>query len=614
MSTDLLSRIKDIPVSEIINLYLPLQSKGRDSIGVCPFHDDHSPSMHVSDSKGLFKCFACGAGGDAISFVQRFSSIDFKEALIEIGQKFNLPVDELINNKKKDPRYEMAEKINKVAVKIFKKSAEAGAEEFNKFIKNRDLPSEIVSQFSLGYAPGNNALSSYLESLQGSEREKAIAIAREIGIIRPDKNDPEKSYDTFRHRVIFPIWDQYNNVVGFGSRAVFENQKGKYINSQESIIFNKKNILYGLNFAKISIRKQSQAILTEGYMDCISMIKNGYENTVAVMGTALSETCVKTLASMAKDIILALDNDQAGFAAATRMNQLFLENGIIARVLDLGDSKDPDEFLGAHGNLALKTRIDDAQPMIDLLIEKTIPNTIPELTDRKLGVLQKIFSLVAPLGDSLSATERVLGAAKKLGLSSTDDQILEAYKTNFKGNKKRPSVATLSPAPAPTQMTHEVSEETQVSEFHISPSEQVLLEHIGRHPECFKSPDFKGLLDYVGSSEVQNVIHLLQEVYLEVEEAQYSQVAANMLKADGIELPILEAVCSGLYHHQPKELDEKKLNKMVSDLDKKLKQLKLLNEREVLKEQQKNCENNEEAFAILKQLNNIQQELNSLRR
>lgn len=614
MSTDVVQRIKDIPIAQVISAYYPLQSKGKDHVGVCPFHDDHKPSMSVSDSKGVFKCFACGAGGDAIKFVQDLKNYEFKETLIDIAEKFGIPVDSLKQPRKINPKFEIGYKVNNAALRLYKKAAQSGNyPEYEKFLKTRGLSQEMAQQFSLGYAPNSGALSNYLKTIPETDRDKASNIAKEIGIIRPDKKREGEHYDSFRDRVIFPIWDQYENVVGFGSRAVFDYQKGKYINSQESFLFNKKNILYGLNFAKQSIRNTSQVILVEGYMDCISLVKNSFAQTVAVMGVAIGQTSVKNLVGMAKDVILGLDTDNAGFTAAQRINELFMREGLLPRFISYAPYKDPDEFLANNGALELQKRIDEAPAFVDVLIKKLIPEKTLANLDKKLEVLQKIFQILHPLKNSLSATERVIDSAKKLGLKSTNDQIIDTYQRFLKDQKDPMSSAKIVEQTADLGTKEETTVTTEKSVI-LTRTDEILLSYLSRHPECFRRSKATKLLEFVVSHEVQKMVQVLENIYFEVDENQYPRVVLDMLRNDTSPENIKVIVRNGLSHFNATELDEEKVDKMVNDLVKKLKIEKLLEEKKTLTIEQKNCDSQEQVFTVLKKISEIQQQLNELKR
>ena len=288
---DLKIRIKNIPISEIIGKYIALSRKGHYHLGLCPFHNDSSPSLQVNDQKGMFMCFVDQIGGDAITFVRKKENLSYMDALKDICSRIGISWDEYYAPKEEPPKMQMAKRVLSKAALLYQKVAtDNSKEEFTSFVKTRNLKPETIKEFQIGLAPGNNILTSYLESIPSkNERNLAIDTALEIGIIRKDKNKVNTYFDTFRDRIMFPIFNSFGDIVGFSGRKTKESQKGKYINSDQSFIFNKKNILYGYHLAKNSIRDNQSVILVEGQMDVIGLFKNGIRNAVAVMGVGLGE-------------------------------------------------------------------------------------------------------------------------------------------------------------------------------------------------------------------------------------------------------------------------------------------------------------------------------------
>lgn len=622
MNSDLLIRIKNLSICDILGHYIPLTRQGSRHVALCPFHDDTRPSLQVSEKKGFFKCFACGAGGDAITFVKDFKKIPFKEALIEIAEKFHFPVDELkAPRAAANPKYALGLRINKAALKIFRQCAQSQKyPEFAKFVRERGLSEEIVTQFALGYAPGDNPVTRYILSLLEEERRPALAVAQEIGAIRPSQKRPGEFYDTFRNRIIFPIWNRYDGVMGFGSRAIFDYQKGKYVNSQESFLFNKKYILYGLNFAKQSVRERGQVILVEGQMDCLALAGHGLPNAVAVMGVAIGPVMVKDLSKMAQDIVLGFDSDRAGLDAAKRANELFLREGLLPRYLDYTPHKDSDEFLQRESRLELMQKIEQAPAFLDLLMERELGENIPQNTDGKLARLCNIFDLARPLGKTLPATERIIEMAKRLRLQSTEQQILDSYQLHLDGEARAtPSAASRPPPLPPTTATAATGTAAAAAvmpeqEFELSKTDSVILEYFAAYPECFRSEDHQKLLDYVSCHEVKRLVEFLKNVYLEVNEGHYPKMAQVMLEGEGVGSSAMSVIAGGLMRYASHPLGEERIRKLICDLHKKLQSLHLIQQRAELQKRRLECETDQEGHEYLKQINVIQQQLNGLKR
>ena len=601
---ELKDRIKDFPISAIIEHYIPLQKKGGLIKGLCPFHQDRNPSLTVNDSKNMFMCFVCNTGGDAITFVQKLKRLDFVDALKDIAGVLGLPFEDY-SPQKVDPKTAMARRILSRTIAIYQKSSQ-GQKVFQQFLANRKLAPLVAERFELGLAPANNVISQYLESIPDSkDKEFALSIARQINLIRPDQKDPHFHYDVFRERIIFPIWDQFGNPVGLGGRALHSHQKAKYYNSQESFHFNKKNILYGAHLAKEAIRQRNSVILVEGYMDLISMHQYGFANSVAVMGIALSEQSVNFLKSLTKNIYLALDSDQAGHNAMKRINKLWLSNGIVPKYLDFAPHKDPDEFLTHLGAKQLAERIENSIPFIDYLLGTLIPAPIPELSDKKLEILDQAFELIAPLGQDLLATERLIDFAQRLNIRSEPSHIVERYYSYLKGQK-------LAHPPASKEVsTPKVPIKTVKK---LSKMEAMLISELVLHPECLTRSEVIELLDFVDNLDVQRYVKRLRELIFEIDDEEYVAIITSMMNLDEYPIEIREIAGAALYKYQKTKLNDKVIERLLFDIKRRLKEEKLKKKKKTLKEQQKSCSSQEELNSLLQGIIVIDKELKNLKK
>jgi len=436
MSLDeLKEKIKqEIPITTVISHYLTIKHSGNSSLALCPFHSDTKPSMQINDSKKIFKCFACDTSGDSISFVMKYRNLNFIDAIKEISHNNRINFESYLPEKKHDPKLSLAYKVLNKACSIYHQNAKSGASrDFNEFKIERNLSDEIIDSYRIGFSNEDDVISNWILDLPNPEEQKLILdIALEIGLVknrghRIDEVNRICIRDTFKNRIMFPIMNPDSLVIGFTSRATKEDQTPKYINSIESFVFYKKNILYGFNFAKRAIKEKDSVIIVEGNMDQIALFANGFQNTVAVMGIALGEASLDRLICMTKNIYLAFDSDHAGLAAMVRINLQFASKGIIAKRLELTPEKDPDDFIRFHGKDAFQSQIENTEPVIDVLLRKITPDKIPGVVDRKLDLLKKSFEILAPLGLSLHATERVVNFASDVGLKSTPEQIIKTY-------------------------------------------------------------------------------------------------------------------------------------------------------------------------------------------
>lgn len=626
---NLKQRIKEeIPISSVIGNYLSIKRSGSAQVSLCPFHGDNKPSMNINDSKKIFKCFACGAAGDAITFVMKYRHLDYVEALKEICSKQGINFDSYQEEKKANPKMDMAKKILTRAALIYRKTATTGAfPAYNSFIKNRGLNEETATTFSLGFAPNKNTITDYLSSIPDpKEREFALAVALDLVLIRRDKNNPEAYYDTFRDRIMFPIWDQYGQVVGFTSRAIRDDQKAKYMNSVESFMFNKGNILYGFHLAKNAIREKDAIILVEGNMDQIALYHNGFTNTVAVMGTAVTEKVLERALTLTKNVYLALDSDTPGFIAMERANKMLAEKGVVAKYLEFTPQKDPDDFLKAHGALALQEKLDNAAPAFDILLAKLIPEKIPELVDRKLEILHKAFDVVAPLRSDLSATERVVTLAKRLGLRAEPAQIIKNYEDHLSKSTEKPKfiqpkkeVIETEPAFSDEDfIPQEDSEnafsiEDSVPEIYLSKMEKLLVQEVVQLPSLINMDKMNEILDLVNNDEVKKYIGKIRKITMEVDDREYESVVLNLTNTPEYSIDLREVVTSAFYNYKPKDADMKTKQRILFDLKNKLHMEQLKNKKDEIKKLQLTCESEDEMTKLLVQLIEVEKSIQAIK-
>lgn len=343
-------------IVDVISGYVKLQKKGGNHMGLCPFHNEKSPSFSVSQSKQMYHCFGCGVGGNVFTFLMAHENYTFPEAIQFLAQKagVELPQAEYSEEARKaQNRRNTLFEINKEAAKYFyyQLRAPQGAEGL-KYFNGRKLSEETMKNFGLGYSNiTSNDLAKYLKS-KGYD-DKLIV---ESGLATYNERDGLR--DKFWNRVMFPIQDSNNRVIGFGGR-VLGDAKPKYVNSPETAIFDKSKNLYGLNFARSS--RERFIILCEGYMDVIAMHQAGFNQAVASLGTAFTSGQANLLKRYADEVILAYDSDNAGTSAALRAIEILKEVDLPARILHLEPYKDPDEFIKNLGNDAFRERLKDAE-------------------------------------------------------------------------------------------------------------------------------------------------------------------------------------------------------------------------------------------------------------
>lgn len=628
---------EEVPISSVIGSYLSMKKSGSAYLSLCPFHSDSKPSMHINDNKKMFKCFACDAAGDSIGFVMKFKNLDFVEALKEICQRQGINFDSYQEEKKSNPRLDMARKILTKTAQLYRKTATTHKFlPYDEFIKKRGLNEEIATTYNLGFAQSKNSLCDYLGSIPNEkERTFALSIALELGLIKVDRHNSEAHYDTFRDRIIFPIWDQFGQVIGFTSRAIRDDQKAKYMNSVDSFVFNKRNILYGFHLAKNAIREKDAVILVEGNMDQVALYNNGFQHSLAVMGIALGAPSLERLLSLTKNVYLALDSDPAGFTAMERMNRQFAEKGVVAKYIEFSPQKDPDEFLQVQGALALQAKLDNAIPAFDVLLNKIIPEKLPEVLDRKLEILNHAFELISPLRSHLAATERVVTFAKRLGLKSEASQIVKNYEEFLSViEAKEKNAARFHPkvkAPIHEEELEpfdqldgasalEISELDLQSKVEVVPkrilskTEKLVVQELVQLPVLFSMENSLELLDFVTSDEVKKYIGKVRKVLLEIDESEYSSVISNLTSSPEYSPELREAVSSALFKYKVRELDSKTKTKLIHDLKVKLQMELLKNKKDEIKKLQQNCESETEMITLLQSLSEVEKSLQALKK
>ena len=342
-------------IVDVISDYVKLQKKGSSYFGLCPFHNEKSPSFSVSPGKQMYYCFGCGAGGNVFTFIMEYENYTFVEALKYLAQRAGVTLPEAEYSKEAkaaaDLRTTLLEIQKKAAAFYYYQLRQDTGKQGMAYLKGRELSDETIHKFGLGCSPRySGALYQYLKNKGYSD-----AHLKESGLFNVDER--RGMQDKFWNRVMFPIMDVNNRVIGFGGR-VMGDAKPKYLNSPETKIFDKSRNLYGLNIARTS--RKPYLIVCEGYMDVISMHQAGFTNAVASLGTALTSGHASLMSRYTKEVLLTYDSDEAGQKAALRGIPILKAAGIRPRVVNLAPYKDPDEFIKAEGKEAFEKRLEEA--------------------------------------------------------------------------------------------------------------------------------------------------------------------------------------------------------------------------------------------------------------
>jgi len=352
---------KSVDIVEVISDYLPLTPKGKNFFGVCPFHSDHSPSMSVSREKQIFTCFSCGASGNVFKFVMDYENISFYEAIKKLASKAGITLNIKVPNKQ-NSKYEILYEIYDISKKIYQNNLNS-KEGLNakEYLKNRNITSEIIKEFEIGLSLKNNKILTNM-FLKKEYNKKDLLLS---GLINQNEGG---LYDIYYNRIMFPLYDLSGKIVGYSGRIYDHNDSSKYVNTKETPIFKKGEILYNYHRAKEEARKIGKIIVVEGFMDVIAAYKVGIKNVVATMGTAVTSNQANLIKRMAREVILCFDGDEAGAKATQSCSDELLKIGVTPKVVRLEDNLDPDEFVTKYG-LEFVDRINNPISVIDFKLK-----------------------------------------------------------------------------------------------------------------------------------------------------------------------------------------------------------------------------------------------------
>jgi DNA primase len=388
---DLKSRIS---IADVVGRIVRLKRVGSSLMGLCPFHNERTPSFSVVESKGIYHCFGCQKSGDIISFVQESQALSFTDAVKFLAFEYSIPIPTDLKTKLKSQdtktnpnETELLYKINHFVANFYhhqlldqKTGAHALA-----YLKQRGVSDESIKNFKIGFALNEkNYLFNFLSS-----KKAPLDKAQSLGLIR-------SNYDVFRNRIMFPIVDLRGKILGFGGRTLDPQEKAKYINSQESLIFKKSQNLFGLFQAQKDIRALDFCIVVEGFLDCVILHQYGFTNTVATLGTACTQEHVKLLKKLTKNIVVVFDGDEAGRSAQARAMEVFLNEGLVVKGVDLEQGFDPDEFIQKKGKEAFQELIKNAPYLLEKRIYELVSQSSSQI-ELKAQALEQILPWIAKI-------------------------------------------------------------------------------------------------------------------------------------------------------------------------------------------------------------------------
>ncbi|HEY9890170.1 MAG TPA: DNA primase [Candidatus Obscuribacterales bacterium] len=453
---DTIAAVRDrADIVDIVSEHVVLKKQGKDYVGLCPFHEDKSPSFSVSPSKQFYYCFSCGAGGNAYKFLMELGQRSFSDVVLDLAKRYQVPVKTLEPEKRQELQRqitlrEQLYEILAVTTSFYEHALrrEDGAAAYAYLTQQRGLTDETIQRFQLGYAPGGwQTLYGYLIE----QKHYPVALVEQAGLIVP-KSSGSGHYDRFRDRLMIPIHDSRGRVIGFGGRALAPEDQPKYLNSPDTELFDKGQTLYGLDKARAAIAKEDRAVVVEGYFDVIALHAAGSETAVAALGTAFNANQVRQLLryTESKQVILNFDADAAGVKAAHRaigeVAAMAYRGDVQLRVLNMPDGKDPDEFLQNHPIESYYALLTAAPLWIDWQIQQIVQGRDLGQADQFQQTSQDIVALLSEIANADTRTHYVRQCAEMF--SKGDSRLVPLLAENLMVQVRR---QRRSPHGAPTR-------------------------------------------------------------------------------------------------------------------------------------------------------------------
>jgi len=447
INQDTINKIMDTArIEEVVGDFVALKKRGSSLIGNCPFHNEKTPSFNVSVTKGIYKCFGCGKGGDSVHFIMDHEKYSYPEALKYLAQKYNIEVEETLQSPQNIEAQNARESlyiVSEYAAAYFANELWTGSEGRAiglSYFKERGFREDIVKKFQLGYSP--EAWDALILSATGAGHQEEYLEKAGLSI----RNDKGKLYDRFRGRVMFPIHNFTGRVIGFGGRTLKTDKKvPKYVNSPESDIYHKSNVLYGLFHAKKAIRDTDNCYLVEGYADVLAVHQAGVENVVASSGTSLTTEQIRLIGRFTENVTILYDGDAAGIKASLRGLDMILEEGLNVKVVNFPDGHDPDSYMHHVGSGAFKLYIE--QNRKDFILYKATILLQEAGTDpiKRAGIIRDIVESIAKIPDDIKASVFIRECS---GLLQVEERILLSELNKMRTAKLKKSSAGSNNSPS----------------------------------------------------------------------------------------------------------------------------------------------------------------------
>ena len=490
---DSIDRIRDsAEILDVVSDYVELRRRGRNYFGLCPFHTEKTPSFSVAPDKQIYHCFGCGTGGNAITFLMEYEKISFMEAVQKLAERYGIDL-KLQQDDGSNKFFSQLYDIHTTAVRFFKKNLDSETgKKIRTYLKGRGLSDETVTMFDLGYA-GDGW--DHLLSVAKSKKMTSEVIEKCGLFTKTDKG----VFDRFRNRLMFPITNRGDRVVAFGGRDMSGESDAKYLNSPETPIYNKREILYGLSRTKDTARQDRILVVVEGYMDLLQLYQNGITNIAATSGTAFTSGQVSQLRKFADTVYLAYDGDVAGRKAAITAGYSLLKGGVTPKIVELPEEKDPDSWVKESGVNSFKEGQAKARDVISFHFEHT-PRDLSNASERS-RLVEEMSTELAGIGDEIIQRDMVRQVAERMAVD--EEAILRILKKKMRRPRRQQETPGAQSDTGSDSQTEKA--EREIIKLMASGNSQVveLLRH-NTNFETFSDPVMKTLADYLLKSENQN--------------------------------------------------------------------------------------------------------------
>ncbi|MBU1152247.1 DNA primase [Patescibacteria group bacterium] len=547
---DLVDEIKaKLDVVAVISQYLPLKKAGANYKALSPFTSEKTPSFMVSPQKQIWHCFSTGKGGDIFTFIEELEGVNFAEALQILADRAGLKMDDyrkknnVANKSEKDEYF----KAHELAAEFFEKQLYStnDGKKVLEYLHRRGLDDEILKEFRVGFAPDR------YDVLNPMLLDKGISktVLLQSGLASTKNIGDERIYDKFRGRLMFPIFDYFGRICGFGGRALNKDQMPKYLNSAENLIYNKSKVLYGLSHAKLAIKEQKSVVLVEGYFDVLVPYQNGIKNVVATSGTALTQDHVRLIKRLTENVYTSFDTDEAGFKATRRAFDLLIGQDISVKTLAGLDEKDPADYVLEHGGEAYKKCVDEAIDFVDFYIGSLAKkHDVATFSGRKF-LMDEVLPILKPLSDA----KRMIYVDKLASVLGIKSDLLFSELQNLKLPNDHPA--------------------RQTDDNAVISAKKLDLDEIALGIVLYRPDLFEGLLEFLNekdfSQEYKGIYKELTAQYnLARENLQAWNFEKGVLADNKAKLDVLSLYAEDRYSLFTSEILKEELEKLVDKMRK----------------------------------------------